>query len=80
MTLIVLLLIIKWVIGFFGRLSVEQSLDCLKEMLTVNIRQNLQIVVQISTKYAEQLGPSKLINMFENFKTFEGNIGEGSIC
>ena len=41
-------------------------------MLTVNIRQNLQIVVQIATKYAEQLGPSKLISMFESFKTFEG--------
>lgn len=61
-----------WVIGFFGRLSIEQSLECLKEMLTVNIRQNLQIVVQIATKYAEQLGPAKLIAMFESFKTFEG--------
>ncbi len=62
----------EWVISYFGGLSVEQSLDCLREMLKVNIRQNLQIVVQISTKYAELLGPSKLINMFESFKTFEG--------
>jgi clathrin heavy chain len=62
----------EWVINYFGRLSIEQSFECLKEMLATNIRQNLQIVVQISTKYAEQIGPSKLILMFENFKTFEG--------
>jgi clathrin heavy chain len=63
------------VIGFFGRLSIEQSMECLEEMLANNIRQNLQIVVQIATKYAEQMGPSKLIAMFESYKTFEGNLG-----
>nr|KAJ3422166.1 hypothetical protein HK105_000871 [Polyrhizophydium stewartii] len=61
-----------WVIAYFGRLSVDQSLECLKEMLANNIRQNLQIVVKIATKYAEQLGPSNLINLFEANKTFEG--------
>ena len=49
-------------------------MECLKEMLANNIRQNLQIVVQIATKYAEQMGPSKLIAMFESYKTFEGNL------
>ncbi|KAI9006215.1 clathrin D6 coat As full-length triskelion [Gaertneriomyces semiglobifer] len=62
----------EWVVNFFGRLSVEQSLECLKEMLNSNMRQNLQIVVQIATKYSEQLGPKNLIEMFENFKSFEG--------
>ncbi|KAJ3059821.1 hypothetical protein HK102_009808, partial [Quaeritorhiza haematococci] len=61
-----------WVITYFGRLSIDQSLECLKEMLTNNIRQNLQIVVQVATKYSEQLGPTNLINMFESFKSFEG--------
>ncbi|KAJ1507724.1 hypothetical protein HMI54_001426 [Coelomomyces lativittatus] len=61
-----------WVVTYFGRLSVEQSLECLKEMMTVNLRQNLQICVQIAIKYSEQLGPSKLIQLFEQFKTFEG--------
>ncbi len=45
---------------------------CLQEMLPVNMRQNLQIVNQISTKYSDILGPVKLIEMFEGFKTFEG--------
>jgi clathrin heavy chain len=45
---------------------------CLQEMLRVNIRQNLQVVIQIATKYCDILGPIKLIEMFESFKTFEG--------
>jgi clathrin heavy chain len=61
-----------WLINYFGRLSVEQTLECLKEMLTSNIRQNLQVVIQIATRYSEQIGPQKLIEMFESFKSFEG--------
>ena len=47
---------------------------CMTEMLRVNIRQNLQIVVQVATKYSDILGPVKLIEMFESFKSFEGTI------
>jgi len=42
-------------------------------MLTANIRQNLQICVQVATKYHEQLTTDKLIELFESFKSFEGN-------
>ena len=45
---------------------------CLKEMLTTNIRQNLQICVQIAGKYHEQLGANQLCELFESFKSFEG--------
>ncbi|KXS18347.1 clathrin heavy chain [Gonapodya prolifera JEL478] len=62
----------EWIVNFFGHLSVDQSMECLKEMLNSNMRQNLQIVVQIATKYSEQLGPKGLIQMFESFKSFEG--------
>ena len=62
----------QWVVNYFGRLSVEQSLECLREMLRVNIRQNLQICVQIAIKYAEQLTPKALIELFESFKSYEG--------
>jgi hypothetical protein len=47
-------------------------MTCLQEMLRVNIRQNLQAVIQIATKYSDILGPVKLIEMFESFKSFEG--------
>lgn len=41
-------------------------------MLTHNIRQNLQICVQIASKYHEQLTTTALIELFESFKSFEG--------
>lgn len=41
-------------------------------MLTANIRQNLQICVQIATKYHEQLTTKALIDLFESFKSYEG--------
>lgn len=47
---------------------------CLQEMLRVNIRQNLQVVIQSATKYSDILGPVKLIEMFESYKTFEGEL------
>ena len=54
------------------------------EMLRVNIRQNLQVVVQIATKYSDILGAVKLIEMFESFKSFEGqsdrNIRDSNLC
>lgn len=53
-------------------MSVEDSLECLKAMLQANIRQNLQIVVQIATKYHEQLSTQALIDLFESFKSYEG--------
>lgn len=41
------LLSADWLVSYFGTLSVEDSLECLKAMLTANIRQNLQICVQV---------------------------------
>lgn len=61
-----------WLVNFFGQMSVEQSLDCLDAMMKTNIRQNLQAVVQIATKYSDLLGPTRLIDLFEKYKTFEG--------
>lgn len=66
------LLSADWLVSYFGTLSVEDSLECLKAMLQANIRQNLQICVQIATKYHEQLTTKALIELFESFKTYEG--------
>ncbi|EOO02633.1 putative clathrin heavy chain protein [Phaeoacremonium minimum UCRPA7] len=62
----------EWLVNFFGKLSVEQSLDCLDAMLKHNIRQNLQSVFQIATKYSDLLGPTRLIDLFEKYKSSEG--------
>ncbi|XP_040566519.1 LOW QUALITY PROTEIN: clathrin heavy chain 1 [Lepeophtheirus salmonis] len=61
-----------WLVNFFGSLGVDDSLECLKSMLQVNLRQNLQVCVQIATKYHEQLTTNSLIDLFENFKSYEG--------
>lgn len=61
-----------WLTNFFGRLSLEQSMDCLDAMLKFNIRQNLAAVVQIAIKYSDLLGPVRLIDLFEKYKTAEG--------
>jgi clathrin heavy chain len=62
----------EWLMNYFGRLSVEQTLDCMDTMLEVNIRQNLQAVVQIATKFSDLLGPGQLISLFEKYRTAEG--------
>ncbi|KAI9834864.1 MAG: hypothetical protein M1819_002772 [Sarea resinae] len=62
----------EWLITYFGSLSVDQSLDCLNEMLGANIRQNLHAVVQIAIKYSDLLGPNRLIDLFEKYRTAEG--------
>ncbi|KAH9402831.1 hypothetical protein TYRP_015590 [Tyrophagus putrescentiae] len=62
----------EWLVNYFGTLSVEDSLECLKAMLTNNIRQNLQICVQVAGKYHEQLTTDALIELFESFKSYEG--------
>lgn len=41
-------------------------------MLKSNIRQNLGAVVQVATKYSDLLGPTRLIDIFEKYKTAEG--------
>ena len=62
----------EFLVTFFGTLEPEDALQCLNEMLKQNIRQNLQICVQVASKYHEQLGAEKLCGMFESFKSFEG--------
>ena len=64
--------LLQWLVNYFGSLSVEDSLECLKGMLSANIRQNLQICVQVATKYHEQLSTNSLIDIFESFKSYEG--------
>ncbi|CAL5873777.1 uncharacterized protein PFLUO_LOCUS8059 [Penicillium psychrofluorescens] len=62
----------EWLMSYFGRLSVEQTLECMDTMLGANIRQNLQAVVQIATKFSDLLGANRLIDLFEKYRTAEG--------
>ncbi|GBG88212.1 hypothetical protein CBR_g46780 [Chara braunii] len=59
-------------VEYFGTLSREWALECMKEILLVNPRGNLQIVVQIAKEYSEQLGLEECVKIFEQFKSYEG--------
>ena len=61
-----------WLVNYFGSLSVEDSLECLRAMLQANIHQNLQVCVKIASKYYEQLSTLSLIELFESFWSYEG--------
>ncbi|XWS29035.1 hypothetical protein CRYUN_Cryun25bG0122100 [Craigia yunnanensis] len=59
-------------VEFFGTLSREWALECMKDLLMVNLRGNLQIIVQTAKEYCEQLGVDACIKLFEQFKSYEG--------
>ncbi|XP_073045937.1 clathrin heavy chain 1-like isoform X1 [Primulina eburnea] len=59
-------------VEFFGTLSPEWALECMKDLLLVNLRGNLQIIVQVAKEYCEQLGVEVCIKLFEQFKSYEG--------
>uniref|UniRef100_H0WIF6 Clathrin heavy chain n=1 Tax=Otolemur garnettii TaxID=30611 RepID=H0WIF6_OTOGA len=62
----------EWLVGFFGSLSLEDSVECLCALLSPNIRQNLQLCVQVASQYHKQLGTQSLVELFESFKSYEG--------
>lgn len=57
---------------FFGTMTPDDCLECLNELLTVNIGANLQVVVRVATKYTEHLQPDRLIALFEEHGSFDG--------
>ena len=59
-------------VEFFGTLSREWALECLRELMAVNARQNLQLVVQVAKEYTEQLSAEKIVELLESFKSWEG--------
>lgn len=61
-----------WLVSYFGNLKVDQSVSCLREMLSNNLAQNLQVAIQIATRYSELIGPVTLIKVFEDYKSTEG--------
>ncbi|KAL4388443.1 hypothetical protein GQ457_09G030600 [Hibiscus cannabinus] len=64
---IILLKLIQSLVEFFGTLSHEWALECMKDLLLVNLRGNLQIIVQVAKEYCDAC-----IKLFEQFKSYEG--------
>jgi len=62
----------EFLVKFFGTLGVDNAIECLNHLLRTNMRQNLQMVVQVAREYSEQLSSEKLIAMFESYNSWEG--------
>ncbi|KAF2157129.1 clathrin heavy chain [Myriangium duriaei CBS 260.36] len=62
----------EFLINYFGKLTVDLALECLDEMLKVNIRQNLQAVIAVSKKYSDLFEPHRIISLLEKHRTAEG--------
>lgn len=63
---------IDWLVDYFGKLNVEQSMACLKALMDDNMKANIQIVVQVATKFTELIGAATLIKLFEDYNATEG--------
>eukprot|EP00179_Madagascaria_erythrocladioides_P030901 CAMPEP_0198327392 /NCGR_PEP_ID=MMETSP1450-20131203/14660_1 /TAXON_ID=753684 ORGANISM="Madagascaria erythrocladiodes, Strain CCMP3234" /NCGR_SAMPLE_ID=MMETSP1450 /ASSEMBLY_ACC=CAM_ASM_001115 /LENGTH=1655 /DNA_ID=CAMNT_0044031435 /DNA_START=1 /DNA_END=4968 /DNA_ORIENTATION=+ len=57
-----------FLVTYFGTLSPEDGLDCLKELIKQNPKGNLQLCVQIAAKYTDQMTPTKLMDIFASLK------------
>ncbi|CCH62980.1 hypothetical protein TBLA_0I03250 [Henningerozyma blattae CBS 6284] len=61
-----------WLVNYFGHLNVQQSIACLSALLEDNMTHNIQIAVQVATKYSDLLGSNILIKLFEQYNATEG--------
>ena len=62
----------EFLVNFFGTMTADNCLECLNVLMTQNVKMNLQIVVQVATKYSEQLTPEELIALFEKYRSYDG--------
>ena len=60
------------VVDFFGTLSREDALECLYELMRVAPQNNVQIVVQVTKEYTQQLGADSIMELFEKFSSMYG--------
>lgn len=56
---------------YLGRMSPEQCIECMGEMLKFN-RNNIQTVVNVSVQHLAKLGAGNIVKMFESVGSFEG--------
>lgn len=59
------------ILQFFGRLSEDDALQCMYDMLKSS-RQNVNIVARIAAQYADKIDTAKTIEVLETFGTNEG--------
>jgi len=62
----------EFLLEYFGRMTPENCLDCLRDLLKFSLVNNIRLVVEVAKKWSDYLTPSALISLFEEFKAFNG--------
>jgi clathrin heavy chain len=61
-----------FLLEFFGRMTPENCLECMRDLLKYNLQGNIRLVVEVAKKWSDYLTPSALIQLFEEFKSYNG--------
>lgn len=62
----------EFLLEFFGRMTPESCLECLRDLLKYNMQANIRLVVEVAKKWSDYLTSEKLIQLFEEFKNYNG--------
>ncbi|KFM22783.1 Clathrin heavy chain 1 [Auxenochlorella protothecoides] len=59
-------------VEYFGTLSAEWALDCLRVLLEADPAANLELVVRVAREYSEQLTVARIVALFEAAGSWDG--------
>jgi len=62
----------EFLLEYFGKMTPENCLECLRDLLKNNLAGNIRLVVEIAKKWSDLLTPSALIELFEEFNSHNG--------
>jgi len=57
----------EFLLEFFGRMTNEDCLECLRDQLKYSVQKNIRLVVEVAKKWNDTLGSEALIELFEEF-------------
>jgi len=62
----------EFLLEFFGTMTPASCLECLHDLLKYNMQANIRLVVEVAKKWSDYLTPQKLIELFEEFNSYNG--------
>jgi len=62
----------EFLLEYFGRMTPENCLELLRDLLKFNQQHNIRLVVEVAKKWSDYLTSEALIQMFEEFKSYTG--------
>lgn len=62
----------EYLVNYLGRLTPENCLICLHELLHLNPMQNLNIVIEAAVRYSQRIPLPELVKLFETNGNFNG--------